>query len=99
MYMAREVFHCHPGKAKEIVKIFKDLTPAFKEFGGSDIRIYTDVSGERYWTVIVEQEVESIDNLAEISRRTMSDPKVADKFKGYHEFIADGRRELYKREA
>jgi hypothetical protein len=98
MFMSREVFHCHPGKAKEIVKLFREVSPLFKEFGVSDVRVYTDISGENYWTVVVEQEIASIDNLAEISRQTMSDPRIADRFKGYHEFVANGRREIYKRE-
>jgi hypothetical protein len=98
MFMSREVFHCKPGQAKEIVKMFTELAPTFKEFGITDVRVYTDISGERYWTVVVEQEVASIDQLAEISRRTMTDPKVAATFKGYHEHVQDGRRELYHRE-
>jgi hypothetical protein len=98
MFMSREVFHCKPGQAKEIVKIFKTLAPSLKEFGLTDLRVYTDISGERYWTVVVEQEVSSIDTMAEISRRSMTDPKVAEMFKGYHEFVQDGRRELYQRE-
>jgi hypothetical protein len=98
MFMSREVFHCKPGQAKEIVRIFKTLAPSLKEFGLSDLRVYTDISGEQYWTVVVEQEVSSLDTMAEISRLTMSDPKVAEMFKGYHEHVQDGRRELYKRE-
>jgi hypothetical protein len=98
MFMSREVFHCKPGQAKELAKLFKDLAPSFKEYGVSEVRVYTDISGENYWTVVVEQEISSIDNLAEISRRTMSDPKIAGMMKGYHEFVQNGRRELYKRE-
>jgi hypothetical protein len=98
MFTTREVFHCKPGRAGDLVSIFKKVAPAMKEFGFLDARIYTDISGEHYWTVVLEQDVQSIDGLAELSRKTMSDPKVANLFTGYHELILDGRREIYKRE-
>jgi hypothetical protein len=98
MFTSREVMHCKPGKAKDLVAVFKKAAPIMKEFGISDVRIFTDVSGENYWTVVIEQDVRSIDELAELSRKTMTDPRVAEIFRGYHDFVLDGKRELYKRE-
>jgi len=96
MFMAREIMHCKPGRVKELVEKFKVLSEALKGMGYPPLRIYTDVSGENYWTVVAEQDVKSIDEMSEQSRQTMSDPKVAAVMKGYHELVNDGRRELYK---
>jgi hypothetical protein len=98
MYMSREIMHCKPGKAKELVTRFKMFSATLAKMGYPPTRIYTDVSGEKYWTVVVEQEVKSIDEIAEMSRKTMSDPEVAKALEGYHEFVVEGKRELYKRE-
>jgi hypothetical protein len=54
------------------------------------------VSGENYWTVVAEQEVKSIDEMAELARKTMSDPAVSAAMKGYHDLVNDGRREIYR---
>ncbi len=96
MYMAREVFHCKPGKAKEVVARFKKLSAVMRELGYSEARIYTDVSGENYWTVVMEQDIEKIDELAEMSRSVMSDPRMAEAMKDYHDLVLNGRREIYK---
>jgi hypothetical protein len=46
--------------------------------------------------VVAEQEMESIDGMAERASKSMSDPKVSEAMKGYHDLVVDGRRELYK---
>ena len=96
MFMSREIMHCKPGKVKELVEKFKALSEALKSQGYAPFRVYTDLCGENYWTVVSEQEVESIDGMAEMARKSMSDPKVAAIMKGYHDLVVDGRRELYK---
>ena len=96
MYMSREIMQCKPGKVKELVVKFKALSDAMKGMGYPPFRIYTDLSGEHYWTVVAEQDVESIDGMGEIGRKMMSDPKVAETMKGYHDLVVEGRRELYK---
>jgi hypothetical protein len=98
MFTSREVMHCKPGRAKDLVAVFKKAAPIMKEFGISDVRIFTDISGANYWTVVIEQDVRSIDELAELSRKTLTDPRVAEIFRGYHDFVQDGKREIYKRE-
>ena len=96
MYMSREIFHCKPGKAKELVAKFKKFSEVIKSSGFAPARVFTDVSGENYWTVVIEQEVEKIDDLAEMARKTMSDPKMAAALEGYHDLVLTGKRELYK---
>jgi hypothetical protein len=98
MYMSREVMHCKPGKAKDLVTKFKKMGDAMKARGYANIRVYTDVSAEKYWTVVMEQDVEKIDDLAELSRKMSEDKELMKLIDGYHELVIDGRRELYKLE-
>jgi hypothetical protein len=96
MYMSRDVFHCKPGKAKDLVARFKKFSDILVTMGYSPGRILTDLSGEKYWTVVLEQDIADINDLAEMSRKVMSDPTTAEVMKDYHEFVVDGYRELYK---
>jgi hypothetical protein len=72
MFTSREVMHCKPGRAKDLVAVFKKAAPIMKEFGISDVRIFTDISGANYWTVVIEQDVRSIDELPEDTDRPES---------------------------
>jgi hypothetical protein len=96
MFMSREIMHCKPGKVKDLVEKFKVLSEALKGIGYPPLRIYTDVCGEAYWTVVAEQDYKTLDEMADIGKKTMSDPKVAAAMKGYHDLVNDGRRELYR---
>jgi len=98
MYMSRDVFHCKPGKAKELVLKFRALSDALVAKGYAPSRIYTDVSGEKYWTVVVEQDVKSVDEMAEMSRSVGTDAKLKKAMKNYHDLVQNGYRELYKAE-
>ena len=96
MYLIREVMHCKPGQVRPMVDKFKELGKVLKKMGFTQLRILTDVSGERYWTVIVEQEVESLEAYADMSRKTMSDAKLQKVMKNYHELVESGHREIYR---
>ncbi|MBI5475009.1 MAG: hypothetical protein HY961_21920 [Ignavibacteriae bacterium] len=96
MYMSRDVFHCKPGKAKELVTRFKQFSEILGAMGYQQGRVFTDISGESYWTVVMEQDVEKIDDLAEMSRKVMSDPRTANVMKDYHDLVLDGRREIFR---
>jgi hypothetical protein len=56
----------------------------------------TDMSGERFWTVIAEQTVDSLEKYLVLSRQTMSDARFQKIMQGYHELVESGRREIYK---
>ena len=97
MYLIREVMHCKPGQVRPMVEKFKELSKAMKKMGyKKSLRILTDVSGERYWTVIASQEVESLEEYTEMSRKTMSDKKLQKVMKDYHNLVEPGHREIYK---
>ena len=89
--------HCKPGMVRPMVEKFKELAKVMKKLGyKSPVRILTDVSGERYWTVVVAQEVESLEQYAELSRKTMTDKNLQKVMKDYHDLVVSGHREIYQ---
>ena len=97
MYLIREIMHCKPGKAGELVKRFKQMEPLMREIGFKEpSRVTTDMSGERYWTVVSEHAVETLEQYLDLTRQTMTDPRVQKIMQGYHEFVESGKREIYK---
>ena len=96
MYLIRDIMHCKPGQVRSMVGKFKELSKVMKTMGFKQpMRIMTDVSGERYWTVVSEMEAKNLEEYAEMSRTTMSDTRLQKVMKGYHELVAGGRREIY----
>ena len=61
------------------------------------MRVMTDVSGERYWTIVAEFEVESFDKFMDMSRSPEM-KEIEPLMKGYHDHVDHGRREIYKLE-
>ena len=98
MYLIRDIMYCKPGQAQPMVKKFKALETTMKKMGFGKLRVMTDVCAERYWTVVSEMEVKSLEDYTGMSRKTMSDKKLQKVMKGYHDLIQSGRREIYKME-
>jgi len=96
MYMSRDIMHCKPGKVKDLVGRFKKMSDVMEKMGYPPFRLYTDVSGESYWTLVIEQDVERIDDMAEMARSTMSNKEISAALEGYHDLVVSGRRELYR---
>ena len=97
MYLVREVMHCKPGQVQPLVNAFKEVETAMKKKGFSQpARILTDVSGEKYWTLVSEREVDNLEKYTEMSRQVMSDPDIKKAMKDYHNYVDSGRREIYK---
>jgi|SRR5439155_22710374 len=97
MYLIREIMHCKPGKANELVKRFKQMEPFMREAGIKEVpRVMTDMSGERFWTVVSEQTVDTLEQYLQLTRQTMTDPRVQKIMQGYHDFVESGSREIYK---
>jgi hypothetical protein len=95
MFLVRDIMYCRPGKARAMVEKFVALSKLSQEMGMGQMRIMTDVSAERYWTVVSEMEVESLEQYTETSRKTMEIKEVQDVMKGYHDLVDHGRREIY----
>ena len=95
MFLVRDIMYCRPGKARSMVEKFLTLGKLSVKMGMPPMRVMTDVSAERYWTVVSEMEVESLEKYAEISRKSMEIKEFQDAMKGYHDLIDHGRREIY----
>ena len=95
MFLIRDIMYCQPGKTRQMVDKFKTLSKLIEKMGGSKMRITTDVSAERYWTVVAESEVSSIEQQMEMARKSMSMPEFQEAMKGYHDLVVEGRREIY----
>ncbi len=99
MVMVREVMRCKPGKVNELVKKFKALGEVMKEMGLAPFRIYTDVAGEHFWTMVLEREYESVSDVQAEESRVLADERAQSVMAGYHDLVVKGRREIYKVEA
>lgn len=104
MLLIREIMNCKPGQVRPLVEKFVAMSKLSQKYGMPPMKVMTDISAERYWTVVAEMEVESLDafermmNFAgkpEPSRQQeMKEMEAA--MKGYHELVDHGRREIYK---
>ena len=95
MYLIRDIMYCRPGKARPMVEKFLALDKLGQALGFGRMRVMTDVSAERYWTVVAEMEVESMDKFTELMRKSMGMKEVQDVMTGYHDLVDHGRREIY----
>jgi hypothetical protein len=97
--MVRDVLHCRPGKVRDLVEKFGSVAEAMEEAGMTPFRMYTDISGERFWTLVLEAEHESMETFMEALSAIMSDERMKSAMAGYHELVESGRREIYQVEA
>ena len=65
MLLIREVFHCRPGKVRPLVEKFQAMNRIMANAGQANMRLMTDYTGERYWTLVAEFETP---NLAEFEK-------------------------------
>jgi hypothetical protein len=96
MFLVRDIMYCKPGQVRPMVQKFLALSKLGSQMGFGPMRIMTDVSAERYWTVVSEMEVESLEKYAETSRKSMEMKEFQEAMKGYHDLIVEGRREIYQ---
>ncbi|MGE0450642.1 MAG: hypothetical protein AB7Q29_13805 [Vicinamibacterales bacterium] len=99
MFLIRDVMFCKPGQARPMVQKFQALGKLLGPMGVGSLRVLTDVSSERYWMVVAEFEVESLEAYAEMSKQTMGMKEFQEAMKGYHDLIDQGRREIYQIES
>jgi uncharacterized protein YbaA (DUF1428 family) len=95
MYLVRDIMYCKPGKVRSMVEKFQAIAKLGKDAGFGSMRVMTDVAAERYWTVISEVEVPSLEAHEATSKKMMADPKFQEAMKGYHDLVDGGRREIY----
>jgi hypothetical protein len=102
MLLVREVMYCKPGKVRPMVEKFLAMAKLNEKMGQGKMRVMTDFCAERYWTIVSEFEVESMQAFEEMMK---GPPKgsAAEIMKemerimtGYHDLVEYGRREVYK---
>jgi hypothetical protein len=99
MYVIREVLNCKPGKVRQMVERFRQISTALTEMGHEPMRLLTDVTGEPYWTLVAEATVEKIDDFFVIEHTLMANETVRKTMADYHDLVASGRREIYRLES
>ena len=96
MYVIREVLNCKPGKVRQMVEKFRQISIVLKEMGHEPMRLLTDVTGEPYWTIVAEAKVEKIDDFFVMEHTLMTNETLQKTMADYHELVASGRREIYR---
>lgn len=99
MYVIREVLNCQPGKVRQMVEKFRAISTVLTGMGQPPLRMLTDVAGERFWTIVVEAQVEQIDDFFVLERRLMATESLRQTMADYHSLVDRGRREIYRVEA
>ena len=96
MYVVREVLHCKPGKVRQMVEKFRAISTALTELGHEPLRLLTDVSGERFWTIVAEAKVDTLDQFLGVEQQLMANEVLRRAMADYHDLVASGRREVYR---
>ena len=98
MFIVRDIMYCKPGQVRPMVQKFLALSKLVQKMGFGPMRVMTDVSAERYWTVVAELEVPNLAEYVQKTRESMEMKEFQDVMKGYHDLIDTGRREIYQLE-
>lgn len=102
MLLIRELMYCKPGKVRPLVEKFVAMSKLGEKVGMPKMKIMTDFSAERYWTIVAEMEVESLQAFEKMMSGQGQDEKamkeMEELMKGYHDLVVEGRREIYKLE-
>jgi hypothetical protein len=96
MYVIREVLNCKPGKTRQLMEKFRSISTALKEMGQEPLRMFTDISGEPFWTVIAEAKVEKVEDFFAVEEKLMTNEKVRTAMADYHDLVQSGHREILR---
>src|SRR4051812_37409657 len=101
MLLIREIMYCKPGKVRPMVEKFMAMSKLNARLKMPPMRIMTDFVAERYWTIVSEFEVESMQAFENMmSGMGDADPATMKEMEkimaGYHDNVEYGRREVYK---
>ena len=102
MLLIREIMFCKPGRARPLVEKFVAMSKLSEKSGMPKFKVMTDLSAERYWMVVSEIEMESLQAFDDMMSGKGMDEKAGQEMeaimKGYHDLVDHGRREIYKLE-
>ena len=98
--LVREVFYCKPGKVRPMVEKFLAMSALNEKAGLGKFRVMTDFAGERYWTIVSEIEVATMQEFEEMMAGKGMTEELMKQFevimKDYHDMVDHGRREIFK---
>jgi hypothetical protein len=95
MLLVRDIFYCKPGKVRPMVEKFLAMRKLGQAKGMGSMRVLTDLSSERYWTVVSEIEVESLEKFMAMGQDPEEMKAMGKIMEGYHDLVDHGRREIY----
>ena len=95
MFLIRDIMYCKPGKVRPLVEKFLTINKLGTKMGMPPMRVMTDMCAERYWTIVSEMEVASLDQFGEMMKQSMGNKDLQEAMKGYHDLVDGGRREIY----
>ena len=102
MLLIREVFHCRPGKVRPLLEKFQAMNRIMANAGQGNMRLMTDVTGVRYWTLVAEFETPGMAEFEKMMQgggMSETDTKEFERLmEGYHDLIDSGHREIYRLE-
>ena len=100
MLLIREIMYCRPGKVRPLVEKFLAMSKLSVKHGMPPMKVMTDVSAERYWTVVAEMESDSLASFEKMLSGSGLSEAAGKEFEqimqGYHDLVQKGRREIYK---
>jgi len=100
MYLVREIMYCKPGKVRAMVDKFKEMSKLSEKVGMPKMRVMTDMCAERYWTIVSELEVSSLEEFESMMQNPQGSPEDMKQFgklmEGYHDLVDYGKREIYR---
>ena len=100
MLLVREIMYCKPGKVRPMVEKFLAMSKLSAKAGMPKMRVMTDFFAERYWTLVAEMEVASMDEFERMmqggGQNSREMKEIENLMKGYHDLVEFGRREVYK---
>lgn len=95
MLLIRDIMYCKPGKVRAMVEKFLAIKKLSEKKGMGKMRVLTDLSAERYWTVVSEVEVPSVEAFMSMGSSGEDAKEFEAIMKGYHDLVDHGRREIY----
>jgi len=98
MLIIREVMYCKPGKVRPLVEKFLAMARLAEQRGWGRMRVMTDVSAERFWTLVAEIETPSLEAFLTMGQGEEDMKEFEEIMKGYHDLVDHGRREIYNLE-
>jgi hypothetical protein len=95
MYLIRDIFKAKPGKAKDLVRMFKQGIPHFEQSEGvKNVKVMTDIVAT-YWTVVLQSETEDIGGFLGSLRSATASEELKEIMKGYMDCVESGYREVF----